>query len=195
MDSKTRIIVAIALIAFGLFLLFVFNSKPVPPTAFHQHADFKVYINGQVVDFAKEKFMSDQNKQLSEFVHLHDLDEPVIHQHKAGIILSDFFKSIGMEFDSNCFTLDTRQKFCNEGDKMLKMFVNGQPNSQFGNYEFKDLDRILITYGNESQQQIQDQIQSVSDRSCILSEKCPERGPAPPETSCTLSAGCLDPQQ
>jgi hypothetical protein len=56
----------------------------------------------------------------------------------------------------------------------------------FGDYEFTDLDRILITYGDMAG--VADQISSVSDLACMYSEKCPERG-TPPTENCVGGLG------
>ncbi|MCM2325601.1 MAG: hypothetical protein NDI94_04005 [Candidatus Woesearchaeota archaeon] len=54
-------------------------------------------------------------------------------------------------------------------------------NEQLGNYEFEDLDKILITYGADTD--VSAQISSITDDACLYSEKCPERG-SPPTENC-----------
>lgn len=178
----------VGLVLVGIVLCAWYWTRPVIPTDVHLHADFKVFLNGADFNFAQEKFMTSEEAEKSSVVHLHGLDGNVIHVHAPQITLGDFFRSLGMDFNSTCFVTDSNESFCNFGDKTLKLFVNGAANSQFGSYQPKDLDRILVSFGNESADQIQLQINSVSDNSCIYSEKCPERGPAPPE-SCDLE-GC-----
>jgi hypothetical protein len=99
--------------------------------------------------------------------------------------MGDFFTSLGIEFNKDCFILDTGERYCSEGDKKLQFFVNGAENNQFDNYEFSDLDRLLITYGDTSSEVIQKQISSVTDQACLYSEKCPERG-KPPTENCAV---------
>lgn len=167
----------------------------------HKHADFKVYLNGQAVNFAQEKYMSEkpdtdgQSKghYLSPFFHLHDMDGDILHQHISGMKIGQFFETLGMQFNSDCFVMDDGTKYCNDGKKTLKMYVNGQKNNDMENYEFNDLDRILITYGNDSEEEIQKQLDSVTDKACIQSEKCPERGKPEDESSCTASSDCIAP--
>src|SRR3989344_9357559 len=50
----------------------------------HYHTDFKVYLNGVAYDFAQEKYMSTENKSLSNFAHFHDLNGNIIHKHASG---------------------------------------------------------------------------------------------------------------
>ena len=129
----------------------------------HIHADWKVYVNGKPINFADNKYYMQ-----SSFLHLDDDQNKedasgVLHMHATGVPLWVFFKSIGMNFDKNCITLGNNEKLCNDGDKKLKFFVNGKENNEFENYVFNDLDKILISYGNENQEQIQNQLNSITD--------------------------------
>lgn len=160
---------------------------------YHAHADFKVYISGKSVDFSQEKYQSTETKHLNEYVHLHDGNGEVIHKHKADVTLGLFFKSLKMDLSKDCLVMDTGEKYCNDSKNTLKMYVNGQKNDQFADYNMQDLDRILISYGSESEAQLKTQIDSVTDKACIYSEKCPERG-KPPTESCVggLGTGCKE---
>ncbi len=126
----------------------------------HIHADWKVYINGKALDAAFfEPLAMDMskmdNKKTSSFTHL-DRGAPspektgdLIHMHATGVPLWIFFKSVGMDFNKESFTLPDGRKFPNDGKNTLKFYVNGKPNSEWENYVFSDLDNILISYGNE----------------------------------------------
>ena len=39
----------------------------------------------------------------------------------------------------------------------------------------------MISYGNESKEDLQRQWLTITDDSCVFSGECPERGPAPEE--------------
>lgn len=175
----------------GLYTHFKPKSQPLVGDV-HMHADFKVYLNGVAYNFAEEKYMSPEEAPLSPFTHLHDMDGEVIHKHMTGITLGDFFASIGMSLTDTCFTLDDGTAYCSDTNHTLNFFVNEKPNSDFGDYEIEDLDRILVSYGSEDEAALQSQLASVTDRACIYSETCPERGSPPDESSCTGSEGaCL----
>lgn len=81
--------------------------------------------------------------------------------------------------------LDTGEKYCSDATKTLKFFVNDEPKVDFISYEFSDLDRILISYGAETEEQIKLQLNAVTDMSCMYSDKCPERG-KPPTENCVV---------
>ncbi|QQR55214.1 hypothetical protein IPG41_01475 [Candidatus Peregrinibacteria bacterium] len=194
-SNLVRLFILLAILAGTAFGLYI-HSKPEPLVGdIHTHADFKVYLNGTAYDFAQEKYMSEEGSPLSPFAHLHDGDGTVIHKHMSGITLGDFFESIGMKLSETCFTLDNGTTYCNDAENTLKFFVNGKLNKKFDQYEFGDLDRLLLTYGDETEEELQIQVQSVGDKACIYSEQCPERGTPPDESSCTgATDGCLPAQ-
>lgn len=150
----------------------------------HYHADFALYINGERYDFAKEKYMSTENKSLSNFMHLHDMDGKVIHKHAEGVTLGFFLETLGMKLNETCLVLDNEDSYCNEDDKELKMSVNGKHNDEFDQYDIQDEDKILLSYGDEYEEELQKQMSSVSDEACIYSLTCPEKGTPPEEATC-----------
>ena len=195
MKGFLRWIILGILIIIGIFFAgYIFQFfAPAQPPEFHIHADFKMIANDTPIDFSTNKYMSTETRVLDPYIHLHDGESNLIHMHAPNQTLGKFFRSIGFQLTSTCFTLDTNVSYCNDGSKTLKLFVNGQPNTQFENYIFNDLDRILITYGDDSPEAIAQQIASVSDEACIESNKCPERGSPGDESSCSVAGGCVVP--
>lgn len=149
----------------------------------HEHADFKVYLNGKIFDFTSDQYQDSKDP----YTHVHDGNGEVTHKHRQGVTLGYFFKSIGINFDNQCFITDDGKKYCNDDKNSLKFNVNGKPNDKFGNYEISDLDKILISYGPKDEV-IKSQINSISDDACLYSEKCPERG-KPPTENCVGALG------
>ncbi len=175
------LILIILLIAFGIYY-WQGQQQPILG-GIHIHADFKVYLNDAAYNFSQAKYMSEENSthKLSPFIHLHDLNGGVIHQHISNINLGYLFKSLNMTFNSTCFGLDNGTNYCNNGNNTIKMYVkhNGstwEQSNDFGTYQFQDLDKILISYGFDNSSQINNQEGSVTDLSCMYSNKCPERG-------------------
>jgi len=135
-------------------------NPPIGPVgSTHIHVDYKVYLNGQDVDFAKREYMVK-----APHVHIESMDGDVIHVHATGVTIGEFFRTLGMKFTKDCFVLKPQPKFCTEGDKTLKFYVNGQPNELYDDYLPSDLDQLLISYGSDSPEDIQKQIASVTDK-------------------------------
>ena len=176
MDKKLVVYVLAALVATALLFALAANpprgtSQPAaPPMAgheeFHAHFDFKLFVDGQPVDLSQERFQAVEGHELSEDVHLHDHDGNVVHLHNEGVTVDQFLDSLGLS---------------QEGKK-VRTFVNGEETPRGLAYQFKDLDRVLVSVGASTDEEIVQQLASVTDRACIYSEKCPERGKPPTET-------------
>lgn len=144
------IIIAIAIV--GVLVIWsITNSSDIGDLdSEHSHANFKVYINGQALNFAHPEYMV-----RNEFVHIEDMDGDEIHKHATGVTLGYFFKTLGFEFNKKCFVMDTSEKYCSEKGKTLKFYVNEQRNYDYGNYEIREGDKYLISYGSDSEEIIQ----------------------------------------
>jgi len=81
--------------------------------------------------------------------------------HATGIPLWIFFESVGMKFSKDCLELPDGKKFCNNGKSTLKFYVNGKLNDEWENYVFKDLDKILVSYGEGEETDLKEQLDSV----------------------------------
>ena len=149
----------------------------------HIHADFKFYIGGRDIDFNKEEFQAPEfttlefwkDAKVNKFTHLHPGQDNIglIHVHATGITLSMFFRTIGVKLNDTCivFSDSIGGTYCSSGGKRLRVFANGVKINAAA-YEIKDLDKILIAYGNESASDIQSEMNSVGSRACIESNKC-----------------------
>lgn len=162
-------------------------SQQVLGEKVHEHADLKVYLNGKQLDLTQAKYQSTEDKEIDPDTHLHDGNGDIVHKHRKGITLGYFLKTLKIDFSKDCLVLDTGERYCSGGDNELKFRINDKPNDQFNNYEFSDLDRILISFGPK-QEEISKQMQSVTDIACMYSEKCPERG-TPPTEKCVGGLG------
>ncbi|MBI2652660.1 hypothetical protein HYX00_04305 [Candidatus Woesearchaeota archaeon] len=123
----------------------------------HLHADVKVYINGQAIDFSQRKY-----QLTTSFIHFEGGISDAIHIHATGLTVGHLLKSVEIDFSNNCIVVES-QSYCNENEKKLKFYVNGQLNNEFDNRVIKDLDKYLISYGNENESEIQKQVGSVTN--------------------------------
>lgn len=155
---------------------------------YHAHADIRVVLEGKPIDFSQAKYQSKEGAELNEFIHFHDGVGSIFHVHKKGMLLKDLFSSLGMTFTKDCLITDTKQSYCTAGDKTLKLYVNNKVSSLYEMYEPQDLDRILVSYGTETDTAFVSQLESVTNDACIYSEKCPERG-TPPTEECVGGLG------
>src|SRR5438552_3152496 len=93
--SLTVGIVAIVLIA-GAILVYAVMPPSIAknPDPNHTHADFAMWMNGRKWNFSAAKYMSTTGHDLDEYMHMHDGNGHVVHMHKPGLPLSEFFTSL-----------------------------------------------------------------------------------------------------
>lgn len=128
-----------------------------PLKSTHLHADVKVYINGKAVDFSQSKY-----QLTTSFIHFEERVGDVIHIHATGLTVGHMMKSVGMDMNNNCILFE-KNNYCNEDSKKLRFYVNGRLKNDFDNYIIKDLDKILISYGTESDVELQKQLDSITN--------------------------------
>ena len=154
----------------------------------HIHADFAIYLDGKRVDVSEGTYQSDKTVARHAFLHLHNHDGDVLHVHAKQQTFAAFLESLGILLDKDCLTVQKVTRCRKNG---LQMFVNGKPHLKpFTMYQPKDLDQILLT-NTSDQQKIEQEKNKVTDKSCIQSGSCPERGD--PIEGCLTDGNCAAP--
>ncbi|MEM2856894.1 MAG: hypothetical protein QW416_07330 [Candidatus Nitrosocaldaceae archaeon] len=116
----------------------------------HIHSIMLIMADGkQVIDFSQDDY-----QLKSPYIHFEYKNGYKVHMHATNVNLGYLFKTLGMEFNSNCLKLNDDMSYCNNGNKTLKFYVNGERNYEYDKYVFKDLDKLLISYGDEDEMQI-----------------------------------------
>jgi len=134
------------------------NAPGAPPNAGklgdeHEHASVLVKIFGDKFDFTSPAY---QIK--SSWIHFEDSDGTTIHRHSSGVTLGYLFANLGIGIDSECYKFPDGRQFCTNEDYSLKYYINHQIVKDINDYVFEDGDRILITYGSETPEQIEEQL-------------------------------------
>ena len=168
-----------------LLLLVIVNSEE---KEYHVHADFKVILEGYVINFSQEQYQSTGFNTLHDTVHLHDNNGDVIHYHAKGINLSIFFNSLDLELIQSCFRYKNNS-YCTNETHSLEFYVNDKKVESISSYVAEDLDRILIVY-DKKEVDTTTYLPLVTDAACIQSALCPERG-EPSEGSCITGETCI----
>ena len=138
------------------------NFGPLGST--HNHADIKIYMLGNALDFSVPQY-----QVMDKLVHFESRDGDVIHTHAVGVNLGFLLETVGMNLESECFTTDSGNKYCNSGKAQLKVFVkrNGADWDQAvdpANYVIFDLDKILINFGTQDEEELRELMDKVTDK-------------------------------
>lgn len=156
MTGEAKVIGGIALTTIiilvgGVFLLTRSETTNVPEdqivakTGLHWHPKVTVTIKGEKQEIPANLGLGAVHSK----IHTHDTDnkQGIVHMEMKGIVIKDdtrlakFFQVWGKEFNATKLFDKT-----NGSDGSVKMFVNGQENSESENYLMKDGDNIEIKY-------------------------------------------------
>ena len=129
----------------------------------HEHASLLVRIFGDQFDFSTSTYQIKNS-----WIHFEESDGTTIHRHSSGVTLEYLFDSLsltvgkvsidGILKDCFAFPESDGRKFCTNEDYSLKFYINHQAVSGINDYVIEDGDRILISYGNEVEEQINEQL-------------------------------------
>ncbi len=168
----------------------------------HEHADFALFIRGKRFDFNQPQFVTEEGKERSIVAHIHPPRFTVVHVHISKTTWSEFLESLGFKLvdpstiegiteAQTCLTLPDGQKPCSNATEKLRFIVNGVTVDGVAATDLHDLDRVLIAYGSENDEQLKALYAQVTDEACIPSERCKSRIPVgePPE-ACTGKGVC-----
>lgn len=115
----------------------------------HVHASVLVVIFGDRFDFSGPSFQI-QNR----WIHFEAQDGTTIHRHSSGVTTGYLFETLDISVDEDCYVFPDGREFCTNEDFELRYYVNGDQVDSVNDYVFGDQDRILVTYGNESPEEI-----------------------------------------
>ncbi len=137
------------------------------PGSAHEHADFQLAINNQLVDFTNDYYLSYLGHERSRYVHLHEPDN-VVHKHSTGVTWGYFFETLNVTLNGECISV-RGSDICN-----ATFIRNGEIIPNLLSQEIHEGDRALFHYGSGDAMFYFPYV--VGNESCRHSGTCPERG-------------------
>lgn len=128
----------------------------------HAHAALLVKIFGDEFDFSAPAY---QIK--SSWIHFEGRDGSTIHKHATGVTLGYLFETLSLGLDDQCFEFQDGRSFCTNEDYKLVFYINGQQVSDIRDYEIMEDDRILISYGAETPEELEGQLLQLENQQLI----------------------------
>ncbi len=116
----------------------------------HSHAGVLVKIFGDSFDFSAPAY---QIK--SSWIHFEGRDGSTIHKHATGVTLGYLFDTLQLTLDDQCFVFQDGRSFCTNDDYTLVFYINGEQVSDIRDYEIAEGDKILVSYGSETPEEIE----------------------------------------
>ncbi len=119
----------------------------------HAHSGILLKIFGDTFDFSGTAF---QIK--SPWIHFEGNDGTTMHKHATGVTVGYLFSTLPVNVDDDCFEFGDGRSFCTNEDYSLRIFINGEPVTGIRDYEISEDDKILISYGAETEDEIESQL-------------------------------------
>ncbi len=127
----------------------------------HEHAAFLVKINGKNIDFSVPKYQVQ-----SDYIHVENGDGTTLHRHATNVTFADFLDSVKMSINqknnNNCLLFDNGTQYCDDSQHKLNAFINGNLTTAISNYILNNNDRLLLIYGNETDDQLNKAVKEVN---------------------------------
>ena len=128
----------------------------------HEHASMLVRIFGDKFDFSLPAYQIKNS-----WIHFEGQDGTTVHRHSSGVTLGYLFETLGIIIDENCYIFPDGREFCTSDEYSIKYFINHQPVESINDHVPKDDVKILISYGDENQEQIDAQLSELDAQSIL----------------------------
>ncbi len=123
----------------------------------HYHANWAIFVNGERLDLTDTRYMEDilvctadpSRQNPEERVHMHENNQDVVHVHASGVAWGHLMANLGFAFSDDYLYTD-KARFENDSENTLKFVLNGMAVQSLNNRMIGDRDRLVISYGPES---------------------------------------------
>ncbi len=138
------------------------NDAPIekvetsPDSITYIKASFAIFTNGTFRIFTDSKY---HNR--SADVYIEASNPSIVHIKKTGTTWNDFFSTLPFKLTQKCLTTGTKQIFCTGDKAALQFYINGEKNIDALTQEIKAGDKLLVTFGTESEEAIKQQLNKI----------------------------------
>jgi len=150
-------------------------AQPEAGHSVHYHANWAVFLEGERLDLTAGRYMEDvfqcsmdaAHQHAEHRVHMHENNHDVVHVHDSGVTWGHLLANLGFGIGDDY--LETGTAFLRSApDRSLKFILNGRPVRSIRNLEIASEDRLLISYGPETVDEVLatqfPEVQSNADR-------------------------------
>ena len=146
----------------GVLLLVGLRLAGQPPLRnVHYHANWAVFVHGARLDLRGDRYMEDvaactadpTQQRPEDRVHMHEGIQDIVHVHDAGATWGHLLDNLGMGLGEDI--LETDEGVYTSGTEgTLKFVLNGRSVRSIENQPVGDEDRLLISFGSESPEEV-----------------------------------------
>jgi hypothetical protein len=159
-------------------------AAPEPPV--HYHANFAIFAHGERIDLSDDRFMEDvarcaedmRNPPPASRVHLHNNDQDVVHVHDGGATWGHLLANLRMVLGDRVLVTRDADVFLHRQGGTLKFVLNGRPELSVYNETIRRGDRLLISFGPESMEEV------IATQFPVVASNAPEFDGMPDPAGC-----------
>lgn len=121
-----------------------------------RNASFAIFTNGTFRVFTASMYHN-----LSQDVYIEANNPNIVQVKMSGTTWDDFFSTLPFKLTPECLTTGTKETFCTGKSGTLQFYLNGEIDNNALNQEINEGDKLLVTFGTESEEVIKQQINKV----------------------------------
>ncbi len=172
LSSKHKaILILLAGLIFG-FVIFagvrLYNTRK--QKSVHYHANFQVWINGSQEKFESPLYYQEitacsKNNHSSPLhrAHMHDQKYDIVHVHDSAVTWNHFLENINVAVQPGYLHIGNKI-YTDNSESKLSLILNGKTISSLNSMDIKSEDTLLISYGGEDSQALQDRYGAIANK-------------------------------
>lgn len=169
LSKKVVLAGGIGIILGVLVLLGIRFATYSVPDQVHYHANFAVYVNGVRQEFKGIQYYEETAAQTctlhsadspKERAHMHDNINSVVHVEDHLVTWGNFMQNLGWGMGDD-YLKTSDALYANGGQGTLSFILNGTAVESVAGRIIQDKDRLLISYGTDSSDQLQKEYKTV----------------------------------
>lgn len=127
----------------------------------HHHTNFALFVDGERIGLSADRYMEEvgacavsERVLPSERAHLHANNPDVAHVHHEGTTWGHLLANLRFGLGDEYLATDNGRILVEGKGRTLKLILNGQQQYSVRNELIRSGDRLLISYGPESEEEV-----------------------------------------
>ena len=181
-SAKTKTFYWNVIIGLLLVTLVTLHFLKADQVGVHYHANFQIYIHGQLVEFKGDNLYEEigacsvVGKQTPKSrVHMHDRVSHLIHVHAEAVTYQHFFNNIGVYISDEVLEV-AGQIYQDDQGGQLRFIINGRRLVTLHNKVIRNQDVLLIDFSNDDSQQLMARYQQIPQDATAANESPDPQG-------------------
>lgn len=164
--------IVLGFLVFAVLRFFTYQ----PPKHTHYHANWNVWVNDQQETFNDPSFYQEvascsvhDEADIKHRAHLHDEVYDVVHVHAEGVTWGQFMENINSAAQPGYLRIHNSIYENSDGNKVTYV-LNGKQLDSLNGLIIGDQDKLLINYGNDTPEVIQQRYESIQNKAKTADE-------------------------